>query len=358
MDTTTDADNSEPIAGHVRAAAEAGRPLCIQGGGSKAFYGRTPAGDALPVTRHRGIVSYEPTELVLTARAGTPLAEIEAALAAEGQTIAAEPPHFGGEATLGGAVACGLSGPARPWAGALRDFVLGVRLLNGQGENMRFGGEVMKNVAGYDVARLATASLGTLGVILEVSLKVLPRPEESASRALEVDPAIGFARVEQAYRDGLPIMGAAHDGERLHVRLAGTTSAVAKGVEQIGGDRPAAGDTFWRDLRDQRLAFFTADGPPLWRLSLPPGAEPPALAGERLVDWNGQLVWLRSSTPGDEIFARTAEVGGHATLFAGGDRDGDVFQPLATPLKGLHERIKNAFDPRGVFNPGRMYAGL
>lgn len=355
---TADRDVTPELAERVAAAAGGGTGLRIRGGGSKDFYGRQPAGETLDVSAHRGIVNHEPTELVLTARAGTHLAELEAALHEQGQMMPFEPPDFGGGATLGGTIACGLSGPRRPWAGAARDFVLGTRVINGSGEVLRFGGEVMKNVAGYDVSRLVTGSLGTLGVILEVSMKVLPRPRGESTRILELDPAAAFARVEEAYRAGLPVAGAVHDSQRLHLRLAGAAQAVDAGIEALGGEAPADAETFWRALRDHQLPFFRNDGPPLWRISLPPRATLSALPGERLLDWNGQLVWLRTEAPPTRVFAAASEAGGHATLFRGGDRGGDVFQPLATPVRRLHERIRNAFDPQRILNPGRMYEGL
>ena len=355
-------DYSESLVEAVRAAADTGSPLRLVGGGSKDFYGRAPAPmpdhDVVDISRHRGIVNHEPTELILTARAGTRLRAIEAALHREGQMMPFEPPHFSGRATLGGAIAAGLSGPRRPWGGSARDFVLGVRLINGRGEHMRFGGEVMKNVAGYDVSRLVTGSLGMLGIITEVSLKVLPAPAAEATRVLDLPAEAGFARVEQAHRDGMPIAAAAHDGHALYVRLAGATRAVDSGIERLGGDALGDGPAFWRALRDHKLPFFQQAGSPTWRISLPPGTRPPRLPGRRLLDWNGQLVWQRTDADPATVFAAAAERGGHATLMQGGDRSGDVFQPLAPAVRRLHERVKAAFDPQGLFNPGRMYEGL
>lgn len=352
---TTGQDDSRQLADRVREAAETGAPLNISGGGSKIFYGRTPVGEPLDVSPHRGIVNYEPTELVLTARAGTPLTELEAALSEAGQMMPFDPPRFGGDATLGGAISAGLSGPGRPWRGAARDLVLGVRLINGHGEHLRFGGEVMKNVAGYDVSRVVTGAMGTLGVITEVSMKVLPAPEAEVTLRLECDNREGAARVEQGYRKGLPVSGAAHDGEHLYLRLSGARSAVDGGADLIGGDRMDPGADWWQALRDQTHPFFTADGPPLWRISLPPLAPDLNLAGSMLLDWNGQLRWLRTDADAEHIRRETSALGGHATLFRGGEREGAVFHPLPAPLMTLHRRMKNAFDPAGLFNPGRLY---
>lgn len=347
-----DNDQTEAIAARVRDAASAGAPLAIRGGSSKTFYGHPLSGEPLDMAGHRGVLNYEPTELMLTARAGTPLAELEELLAANGQMFAFEPPHFSGGATLGGAVATGLSGPRRPFAGALRDHLLGVRIVDGNGSVGRFGGEVIKNVAGYDVSRLSVGALGTLGVVLEVSIKVLPRPETERTVCLEMAPDDVYGRIENALRNGAPITGAAHDGDRAWIRLAGAASAVTAGADWLGGDTPAD-DAFWSRLRDHTMDFF--HGGPLWRLSLPPGGKAPELPGQRVIDWGGQLHWLRSDASAEGIRRETAAIGGHATLFRGGDADTAVFTPLEPALARFHGRLKRTFDPQGVLNPGRMY---
>ena len=339
----------------VKRAAAARTPLCIRGGGSKAFYGRHCDGELLDVSGHRGIVSYAPSELVVTARAGTPLAEIEAVLAEKGQLFPFEPSHFGPGATLGGMVAAGLSGPRRPWGGSVRDAVLGVRLINGRGEALRFGGQVMKNVAGYDLSRLMAGALGTLGVLLEVSLKVLPRPAEERTRAFELDAEAAAARQIEWGRLPLSLSGTLYDGERLFVRLCGSTQGVAAGLEALGGEEVTDGP--WRGAREQTLPFFQGDGP-LWRLSLPAAVSALNLPGTSLTEWGGALRWLRTDLPADLVRQRAAALGGHATLFRGHDGRGEVFQPLAPALRVLHMQVKQALDPQGIFNPGRMYAGL
>jgi glycolate oxidase FAD binding subunit len=308
----------------VRDAIEDRRALLITGGNSKRFYGRTPVGERLQVGAHRGVVHYEPTELVLTARAGTPLAEIDSLLAGSGQMLAFEPPHFGKTATLGGTIACGLSGPRRMQAGAARDFVLGARIINGHGEFAHFGGEVMKNVAGYDVARLMTGALGTLGVLLEISLKVLPRPAMEITLALDMAVDEAIAHMNRWSAKPLPVSASCHDGARLYVRLSGTETGVHAARTRIGGEEIRNGDHFWYSLREQEHHFFHGTEP-LWRMAVLPSA-----AAE--------------------------EAGGHATCFRGGDRHGAVFHPLARPLAQLHGRIKKNFDPAGIFNPGRMLA--
>jgi glycolate oxidase FAD binding subunit len=337
----------------LRAAAE-GTPLDIVGGGSKSFLGRITQSEPFDVSAHRGVVSYEPTELVITARAGTPLTEIEAVLADGGQMLAFEPPHFGARATLGGTVACALSGPRRPYTGAVRDFVLGVKLLSGEGRALTFGGQVMKNVAGYDVSRLMVGAMGTLGVLLEISLKVLPSPAQTTTLGFALDAAAAIERMTAWAAKPVPLSGAYHEGERLYVRLSGTAGGVARAVDRLGGEVLEDG-RLWQSLREHALEHFDT-GAPLWRLSVPPATPPLALPGDTLIDWGGALRWLKCESQGDEIRAVAGKVGGHATLFRNGDRRGAVYHPLDAPLLKLHQRLKASFDPKGILNRGRMYA--
>lgn len=346
------ADDRERLLGQVRQALEKGRPLSIRGGGSKAFLGRAVAGEELDVRGHRGIVAYDPSELVVTARAGTPLAELEAALDAQGQMLACEPPDFGA-ATVGGAFASGLSGPRRPWAGSLRDFVLGCRIIGGEGKELRFGGEVMKNVAGYDVSRLLAGSHGCLGLVTEVSLKVLPKPREVRCLSIEAAPAEALRELSAWRRAALPLAGACHLDGRLRVRFEGGAGSVRAALDRIGGEQLPAG--FWDDLREHRLPFF-ADPRPLWRLSVPDTAPLVELPGAVLIDWGGAQRWLKSDAPAARIRELAQGIGGHATCFAPGAAE--PFHPLPPPLLKLHQRLKAQLDPRGIFNPGRMYAEL
>lgn len=353
----TDADQTAALVEQVAAAIADDQPLAIEGSASKAFYGNPTQGRVVSTLDHRGIVNYEPTELVLTARAGTPIDEIEAALADKGQRLAFEPPHFNGGGSVGGMVAAGLSGPARPYAGAVRDMVLGIRLINGRAETMRFGGEVMKNVAGYDVARLNTGALGTLGIITEVSLKVLPAMPATATLRLAAAPGDCHRLSEQWLRAGRPLTGMLHDGDQLHVRFEGTASAVEDAQAALGGEMMEASDAaaFWQSIRDHRHAFFTADERPLWRLALPPGVDPADFGGSVLVDWSGQQLWLRGREDADALRAQAAAVGGSATLFRGELPGVAAFAPLDAVKAQLHRHIKQAFDPHGVLNPGRLY---
>lgn len=344
------------LVARVREAANGKAPLAIRSGGTKDFYGNTPKGEALDPRGYAGIVAYEPTELVVTARCGTPLAELETALDAQGQMLAFEPPHFGAAATVGGCVAAGLSGPRRATAGAVRDFVLGTKLLNGRAEVLSFGGTVMKNVAGYDVSRLLAGSLGTLGVILDVSLKVLPKPPAEATLRFEMDEAAAILRTNEWAAQPLPISASVWQGGALHIRLSGARAAVSSARTRLGGERiDDAG--FWHRLREHTDVFFFGQEP-LWRLSLPSTAEPLALPGAQLIEWGGAQRWLRSTLPAQEIRRRAAALGGHGTLFRGGDRPADVFTPLAPPILAIHKRLKAEFDPAGIFNPGRLYADL
>ncbi len=335
----------------VQQALATRTPLCLRGGGSKSFYGRPGHGQALELAGHRGIVAYEPAELVVTARAGTPLAEVEALLAANQQMFPFEPPSFSAHATIGGMVAAGLSGPRRPWGGAVRDAVLGVKLLNGRGEVLRLGGQVMKNVAGYDLSRLMAGALGTLGVVLEVSLKVLPRPAEERTLVFELDAATAAARQIEWGRRPLPLSATRYHAGRLDVRLSGSSQGVRAACAALGGEE--IDNAGWAEVREQRLPCFQA-AEPLWRISLPPAA--PALPEEMLTEWGGALRWLVSTEPAEAIRRRVVALGGHATCFRG--QVDSVFQPLPAPLLALHQRVKQALDPYGLFNPGRLYQSL
>lgn len=353
----------EKISATVREAAGERRPLRLRGGGSKDFYGQALQGDILDLRAYTGIVAYEPSELVITARCGTPLAEIERALRERGQMLAFEPPHFGEGATLGGMVAAGLSGPRRQAAGAVRDFVLGARIMDGRGEVLAFGGQVMKNVAGYDVSRLMAGALGTLGAILEVSLKVLPVPVAEATIRLELPEDRVIEQLNQWGGKPLPISASAWTDDELCVRLSGAAAAVKAAREKIGGETvdAAQSERFWSGIREHSDMFFrasTESGAALWRMSLPSTTPPLALPGSQLIEWGGALRWLVSQADPRAIRGAAQRAGGHATLFRGGDKSVGVFQPLAPALVDLHRKLKREFDPQGVFNPGRMYADL
>jgi len=341
----------------VLAAAAGKRALRIRGGGTKDWYGQGLSGEVLDTRAYSGVVDYEPTELVITARCGTPLAEIEAVLAGRNQMLAFEPPHFGEGATLGGAIAAGLSGPRRASVGAVRDFVLGTKIMDGKGEVLTFGGQVMKNVAGYDVSRMMAGSLGTLGLILEVSIKVLPRAFAETSLRFTASEIDAIRKLNEWGGQPLPISASCWTDGVLTVRLSGAQAAVDAAVRSLGGDEVRDCGEFWTSLREQQHQFFEREGA-LWRLSVPSTTGALILKGEQLIEWGGAQRWLM--TDADPATAqgirRTVEAaGGHATLFRGGDKSVGVFHPLAPAVAKIHERMKAAFDPSHVFNPGRMY---
>lgn len=330
-------------------------PLNLIGGNSKSFYGRPAQGKPIAVGGHQGILNYEPTELVLTARCGTSLKEIEKVLSEHRQMLAFEPPHFA-SATLGGAVAAGISGSRRPFSGSARDSVLGVKILNGRGEVLKFGGEVMKNVAGFDISRLMAGALGTLGVLLEISIKVMPLPETERTLIYEMNENAALTQMNLLSRQNWPLSAACYDGENLKIRLSGAEKAIFDTARQLGGDVMPfkEGNNYWSDLREQKLAFFQ-DNTTLWRLSLPSAAAQPRLSGTWFIDWGGALRWLKTDETEESIFGKTTQLGGHACRFRSGQ--GGMFQPLAPALEKLHRKIKSAFDPQGIFNPGRLYPG-
>jgi len=357
-------------------AAHAARtPVRLRGSGSKDFYGENLIGEIIDTRAHAGIVDYEPSELVITARCGTTLAEIERTLAQHGQFLAFEPPAFGGDPTIGGAIAAGLSGPRRASAGAARDFVLGASLLNARGQLLHFGGQVMKNVAGFDVSRLLCGSLGILGLITQVSIKVLPKPRAEITLQFECDVAAALDRFDAWRAQPLPISATAWHAGTASVRLSGSPSAVRAARETLGGETldEARADTWWDSLRDQALPCFRDGAARLWRLSVPArapldvagGLSRPSLASEalgllpsvELIEWSGALRWLRSDVPAGEIRALAEKAGGTAMLWRG-PRDAPMFHPLAPANLELHRRLKDEFDPHAIFNRGRLLAEI
>ncbi|MBK0391439.1 glycolate oxidase subunit GlcE [Ramlibacter algicola] len=348
----------------IRAASAAGTPLRIRGGGSKDFYGQRLEGEILATDGLAGIRAYEPSELVVTVGAGTRLSVLEAELAAQGQCLPFEPPHVGGEPTVGGMVAAGLSGPARASVGSVRDYVLGLTLVNGRGELLSFGGTVMKNVAGYDVSRLMAGALGTLGLIVEVSLKVLPKPVAEATLKFQMSQQEALQRLNAWGGQPLPLNASNWvdaDGERvLFLRLRGAHAAVEAACRTLGGERQdnAQVEGDWRLARDLQLPWFTERaGRDLWRLSVPQTAPVLDLPEPPLVDWHGAQRWVAADAGDAAHLRRVAQqAGGHATLFrAAGATDVQRFTPLAPPLDRIHRDLKREFDPAGIFNRGRLF---
>jgi glycolate oxidase FAD binding subunit len=349
------ADRSKELVERVQEAAASDSPLRIVGNDSKAFMGRRATGEVISTAGHTGLIEYEPTELVIAARSGTTLAALNEQLAAHGQCLGCEPPDLGG-ATIGGTLACNQSGPARPWLGSIRDHVLGVRLVNGRGEHLQFGGRVMKNVAGYDVSRLQAGAMGTLGLITEVTLRVFPRPEHSATAMLEMDAVQALQVMSAESREGGPLSGACWVDGWLYLRYSGLVAAVAERLRRRGGEALPDDVAFWANLREQRLEFFSGHEP-LWRIAGRPAAEH-AGEGAWLLDWGGAQRWLRSAREWPELTALAEDMGGQLSLYRGGDREGEVLHPRTPAQRGLHRALKQAFDPQGIFNPGRLYSWM
>jgi glycolate oxidase FAD binding subunit len=337
----------------IRKAAAEQTQLRIRGSGSKDFYGLVLIGDVLDTRVVTGIVDYEPTELVITARAGTPLREVEKALAEKGQMLAFEPPHFGPEATFGGCIASGFSGPRRAAMGSARDFVLGVRMVNGLGEDLRFGGQVMKNVAGYDLSRLLTGSFGTLGLIAEVSAKVLPLPPEERTLRFALDEAAAIEAMNKWAAKPLSLSASCYVDSALYVRLSGATAAVLASQKKLGGDVVQDDAAFWQSIREQTHPLFSGT-PALWRFSIRSTAAPLGL-GQQLIEWNGGLRWIAADLDPSMAFDAAHKAGGHATLFRGGNKRHGI-QQFSPGLLAIHKKLKRAFDPHGILGPGRIHA--
>ena len=351
----------EALVAQVQDAAARRAALRIEGGDTKAFYGNPADGECLSTLGLRGISDYAPTELVVTARAGTPLSEVEAALAERGQHLAFEPPRYAAGGTVGGMVAAGLSGPARAASGAVRDHVLGASLLSGRGEILSFGGQVMKNVAGYDVSRLLAGSLGTLGVILEVSLRTVPQPVESLTLAFEMDESAALERINRWGGQPLPITANAWLDGRLLVRLAGASAAVRSSAALLGGEAIAAHAAPWEALRDHRHAWFgsaraaVAQGATLWRLSVKSTAPALGLASGGLAEWGGAQRWWFGHADAAVVRDLARAAGGHATRFLGPRNGIAAFAPLSAPAARIQRQLMAAFDPHGIFNRGRLH---
>ena len=369
----TDTDFILATTERVRRAAASGNCLRIRGGGSKDFYGEASEGELLETSQLNGVISYEPSELVVTASAGTLLAELEALLLAQGQCLPFEPPHFSPNSTVGGMVAAGLSGPARASVGAVRDFVLGVKLINGKGEHLTFGGQVMKNVAGYDVSRLMVGAMGTLGLLTEVSLKVLPIAPLEATLKFEMLQAQALTQLNSWGGQPLPLNASCWLNEEskengkgtLYLRLRGAVAAVESACAKLGGERLPQAQTVndWKLCRDQQLPWFNerCDAQDLWRLSVPQTTPVLDLPDSPLIEWHGGQRWVRADqSQGAKLRALAQNAGGYATLFIASSahkQDAtDRFDTLKPPLDRIHRELKREFDPAGVLNPHRMHS--
>lgn len=349
-----DQDQTERLLKQIHEAMARRTPLRIRGGDSKRHLGRPVDADELDTRDHTGVVRYDPTELVITVRAGTRLQDLNNLLRANDQHLPPEAPDYSGVATVGGMVAAAVAGPRRPWAGSVRDFVLGCRVISAQGKHLRFGGDVMKNVAGYDFSRLLAGSHGCLGVITEVSLKVLPLPRASQSLCLDVDADSALRLLAQWKRENLPISGACHWDNRLHIRLEGGRASVEAACARLNAT--PISDQVWEDLREHRLPFFQTPRT-LWRLSVPATTALADFPGDVLLDWGGAQRWVKSDAPAREIRRIAAALRGHATCYTPGVDD-NPFEPLPPEILRLHQRLKAQLDPARLFNPGRMYAEI
>lgn len=355
-------DISQQLQQQIAQACEQASALRIVGGNSKAFYGRVDdrllSAETLNVSGHRGVLSYEPTELVITARAGTPLAEIEKLLDDNSQMLAFEPPAFAESATIGGTIACNLSGPRRAYAGAARDFLLGCKIINGKGEIMSFGGEVMKNVAGYDVSRLMAGALGTLGVLLEVSLKVLPKTEMEKTQCFHCSSIEALNKIHQWSQTPLPISASSFHDSVLRVRLSGAAKAVQTARNIVGGESIDNAEQYWHQLKEQNLDFFATEKP-LWRISMASDIETFTADDDSnfLYEWGGALRWLKTEAPAGIIQQAAADVDGHAILFRHPEQQ-TCFQTLSPGLLRIHKNLKHGFDPKNILNPGKLYPEL
>ncbi|MDD5392943.1 MAG: glycolate oxidase subunit GlcE [Thiothrix sp.] len=348
-------DITQDLHEQVLIALDRQQPLTLVGGNSKAFYGNETKAAALHTAQHSGIVAYEPSELAVTVRAGTRVQALEALLAANGQMLAFEPPCLSDASTIGGAVAAGLSGPARPWLGAVRDHVLGARVVTGHGKIASFGGQVMKNVAGYDVSRLMAGSLGTLALILDVSLKTVPKLAAEITLALEMPEADALELGVRLRQDAMPLTASCYFEECLYLRLSGASSTVRSATRTIGGEILPNPEQFWRALRNQTHEFFQQFDRPLWRLSFPPATQQISrLEGNSLIEWSGAQRWIYSNIPVNLIRSIAEKHKGHATLYRGRLPGVSTFHPQPHPLLNMQKRLKQALDPQGIFNPGRL----
>lgn len=347
-------DISDLLQNTVRQAIGTGEKLTIKAGGSKDFYGRIITGSELSVAEHLGILNYEPTELVITARAGTPLKIIEQVLSDNNQMLAFEPPAFSERATIGGTIACNFSGPRRAYSGAARDYVLGTKIINGKAEVLSFGGEVMKNVAGYDVSRLMAGAMGTLGVLLEVSLKVVPKPEAELTLVQNTSIENALTKLHQWSSQPLPVSASCFYQGTLYIRLSGAAKAILTAQQSIGGEVLNEANGFWHSIKEQTHEFFEKDKS-LWRISLASNTPALSLKGETMYEWGGALRWLKTDMPSIPIRTFSDSLNGHISLFRSSGKQDAVFQPLPKHLLQLHQKLKHAFDPHGLFNIGRMY---
>ncbi len=361
-------DQSKALQQHVQEALKIAQPLDIHGGNTKRFYGnitdKLKTANKLDCTAHRGIINYEPSELAITLRAGTKLSTLEKLLDENNQMLAFEPPHYlfqeTDQATIGGTIAAGISGPRRAYSGSIRDSILGVTIINGEGEFAHFGGEVMKNVAGYDLSRLMTRSMGTLGVILDVSLRLIPKPEHEITLTFEASQEDALAYFQILRKKQQIISATAWFNQQVYLRLSGSENIVEHSAKKLTGEEYSVDKQFWENMRDHQHAFFNKDNAkPLWRLSLPP--DTPVIQridDNLLLEWGGAQRWINSNIPANIIQSIAKKHHGYAVLIKGELPEIACFPALDPALFKLHKQLKNKMDPKGIFSPGRLYKEL
>ena len=363
IDQIPENDISSALQNSVKDAISNKTALYIHGGNSKLFFGNVVDTPSLDISRHTGIIDYDPTELCITVRAGTLLSDIEKVLESENQILPFEPPQYTPNTTIGGALAAGISGPRRAYSGSVRDAILGVKIINGEGEIANFGGQVMKNVAGYDLSRMMVRSQGTLGVILEASIRLLPKPKNEITVCLEGSQKFALDFFHKSKAQQLPITASAWFNDQVFLRLSGSEKLLAHQLKKLIKENDASPakspDNFWNDIRDHKHQFFGRTEKPLWRLSLPPASEELVQINDnQLIEWGGAQRWVKTNTPANIIHSSANTRQGYATLFQGNIPDTPSFPKLDENLMKLHKQLKHNMDPHGIFNPGRMYSGL
>lgn len=355
-------DISQQLTEALKTAFDSESSLKIVAGNTKHFMGRqTTTDQVLNIGEHSGIVAYEPIELIMTVLSGTKLTEISAALAEHNQMLSFEPPNFDGQATIGGTLAANLSGPARPWSGSIRDMVLGVNLINGCGELLSFGGQVMKNVAGYDVSRMQAGAMGVLGVMTQISLKVMPRPELETTLCLPVNEADAIILMNKLTATPKPITAASWYKGELHVRLSGSSNSVVQCVKEWlnvhGFVEVVEGQAFWQTLREYQHDFFEGSQP-IWRYSIKPTVGPLNLSGDSLLDWSGAQRWVKGDFEMQQMHSLAVAANGSVSKWRGGERSAEVNSAMPMAMQELQQRLKRSLDPKNILNPGRIYSWL
>ncbi|OEE66767.1 glycolate oxidase subunit GlcE [Enterovibrio norvegicus FF-33] len=351
------ADVTHSLIEQVLDAKASNTPLNLIGGNTKHFMGREAVGQPVSLTNHNGIIAYHPSEMVITARSGTRIAELQSVLAEYNQMLVGEPPAFEGKATLGGSLACNINGASRPFHGSLRDAILGVKLINGLGEHLRFGGQVMKNVAGYDLSRLQAGAMGALGIVTEVSLRVMPKPEQVETLQCHMDAQQAITKMRSLVAKGYPLSGAAWVEGCLYLRLAGSEQTVRSTAQEIGGETLQHQSLFWRSIRNFRHPFFSNSGK-LYRFSINPATPHLAQYEHSLINWAGNIRWVKIDATLDALVPLAEAHGGHVACYSNENRQQPCFHPLSPTHQRLHQALKAAFDPQSLFNPGRMYSWL